>query len=253
MAKLIGTIRIRGTIDNMTFLETKYGMLVRKRRRQIPKEVFRNDPVNKRFMENSTEFGHAARSARLFRTVVADAMLNCSDKEITGRLVSSMMKVVKSDAVNRRGSRNIMKGQSALMKDFNFNQPAELSMVFKKAISTMMDRSSGKMVMILPGFVPEEAIAWPPGTTHFRFHSLAAEINFDTGYYRIKQYESGPLRNDDFQPIVPISFIHELTPNSTNPIFLLLGIRFYELMNGYYYPFKNNAFNALSIVDAGSV
>lgn len=200
-----------------------------------------------------TEFGLAAASSKLLRTVVTDALLDCSDKRLTSRLIKSCMEVIKSDPTSRRGSRTFTKGKASLLKDFNFNDASVLALVFKKLTSSTMDRTAGKLVIEIPGFIPEDSILRPPGTTHFKFHSMAAEINFETGTYTIKKNESDPIQNEDHLPVAPISFIHEVTPNSANPIFLLLGIRFYELSNGNYYPFKNSAFNALSIVNASSV
>jgi hypothetical protein len=41
--------------------------------------------------------------------------------------------------------------------------------------------------------------------------------------------------------------------NSTHPLFLLLGISFYQQVNGKNYSLKNGAFNALSIVKVSGV
>lgn len=50
-----------------------------------------------------------------------------------------------------------------------------------------------------------------------------------------------------------ISQTNAVTANSTKPLFLALGIEFYQEINGQMYPLKNGAFNPLSIakVDSG--
>jgi hypothetical protein len=44
-----------------------------------------------------------------------------------------------------------------------------------------------------------------------------------------------------------------LSPGSQLPLFLVLGIEFYQEVNGEEYPLKNGSFNALSIVKASGV
>jgi hypothetical protein len=39
-----------------------------------------------------------------------------------------------------------------------------------------------------------------------------------------------------------------VTAESTHPLFLAVGIEFYQSINGVEYPLKNGGFNALSIV-----
>jgi hypothetical protein len=39
-----------------------------------------------------------------------------------------------------------------------------------------------------------------------------------------------------------------VTANSTNPLFLLLGIEFYQEVNGEMYSLRNGGFNSLAIV-----
>ncbi|MGZ3821630.1 MAG: hypothetical protein ACXVB6_13620, partial [Mucilaginibacter sp.] len=45
-----------------------------------------------------------------------------------------------------------------------------------------------------------------------------------------------------------INLTSTLTPGSSLPLFLVLGIEFYQEVNGEEYPLKNGSFNALSIV-----
>jgi hypothetical protein len=45
-----------------------------------------------------------------------------------------------------------------------------------------------------------------------------------------------------------INLANAVTANSTHPLFLALGIEFYQQVNGQMYPLKNGAFNALSLV-----
>ena len=45
-----------------------------------------------------------------------------------------------------------------------------------------------------------------------------------------------------------LNLANAVTANSTHPLFLLLGIQFFQQVNGVNYPLKNGAYNALSLV-----
>lgn len=47
-------------------------------------------------------------------------------------------------------------------------------------------------------------------------------------------------------PVIDLQ--NAVTPNSTHPLFLALGIEFYQEVNGVKYPLKNGAFNSLALV-----
>jgi hypothetical protein len=48
--------------------------------------------------------------------------------------------------------------------------------------------------------------------------------------------------------VAALSLTNQLVANSTHPLFLILGIAFYQQVNGVNYPLRNRKFNALSIV-----
>ncbi len=51
----------------------------------------------------------------------------------------------------------------------------------------------------------------------------------------------------------PFDLANTVTANSTHPLFVLLGIQFYQEVNGIKYSLKNDAFNALAIVKVEGV
>ena len=51
----------------------------------------------------------------------------------------------------------------------------------------------------------------------------------------------------------PISLSNAVTAHSTHPLFLIMGIEFYQEVNGQMYPLKNVGYNALTIVNVAGV
>jgi hypothetical protein len=52
--------------------------------------------------------------------------------------------------------------------------------------------------------------------------------------------------------INPSDAINPVTPASTKPLFLALGLEFYQQVNGQMYALKNGSYNPLSIVKVDS-
>jgi hypothetical protein len=60
--------------------------------------------------------------------------------------------------------------------------------------------------------------------------------------------KSSDLLSWDATATTAISLENTLSTGSQLPLFLVLGIEFYQEVNGEEYPLKNGSFNALSIV-----
>jgi hypothetical protein len=52
---------------------------------------------------------------------------------------------------------------------------------------------------------------------------------------------------------VAISHVNPVTPNSTKPLFLALGVEFYQQVNGQMYPLKNGSYNPLALVSVSGL
>ena len=85
------------------------------------------------------------------------------------------------------------------------------------------------------------------GATHFRINVAAAAIDFEGELYEVDAAASSTLPWDD-TATAPLSLVGNLTANSTGALFLVVGIEFFQVVNGTNYSLKNGAFNALSIV-----
>jgi hypothetical protein len=90
-------------------------------------------------------------------------------------------------------------------------------------------------------------IAAPGGTTHFKIVSAAAEIDFTNEVFVTTSNETAQLPWDATATAV-INHVNAVTANSAHPLFLILGIQFFQEVNGVKYSLKNGAYNALAIV-----
>jgi hypothetical protein len=90
-------------------------------------------------------------------------------------------------------------------------------------------------------------IAVPSGTTHFKIISAGAEVDFEAETF-IETHTETAILPWDSTATAAINQVNAVTPASTKPLFLALGIEFYQEVNGAMYPLKNGAFNPLAVV-----
>lgn len=251
MARQKGIIKLKGTIGDITFYKTQDGHLAREKG-GIEASRIASDPAFQRTRENGSEFGRAGKAGKLLRTALRPLLLNSADGRMVSRLTQQMVKVIQMDAVSERGLRNVIDGEITLVLGFEFNIRGKLGTSLFAPFTTNIDRAAGTLTVGIPSFVPANMIAAPSGTTHYKIISGGAEIDFEAETYVVATSETAILPWDG-TATAPINQVNEVTPASTKPLFLALGIEFYQEINGQMYPLKNGAFNPLSIakVDSG--
>lgn len=163
-----------------------------------------------------------------------------------------MVKVIQADLVSERGLRNVIDGEAELLVGFEFNIRGKLGTSLYAPFTSAIDRVTGEITVDIPPFVPVNMIAAPSGTTHFKIISGGAEIDFEAETFIVETSETAILPWDA-TATAAIAQTNQVTAASTKPLFLALGIEFYQEVNGQMYPLKNGAFNPLSIskVDSG--
>jgi hypothetical protein len=251
MARQKGIIKLKGTIGDITFYKTQDGHLAREKG-GIDANRIASDPAFQRTRENGSEFGRAGKAGKLLRTALRPLLINSADSRMVSRLTQAMVKVIQADTVSERGLRNVIDGEAELLLGFEFNIRGKLGTSLYAPFLAAIDRAAGEITVDIASFVPLNMIAAPSGTTHFKIISGGAEVDFEAETYVVDTSETAILPWDA-TATAAINHTNAVTANSTKPLFLALGIEFYQETNGQMYPLKNGAFNPLSIakVDSG--
>ena len=95
-------------------------------------------------------------------------------------------------------------------------------------------------------------IAAPSGTSHFKIISAGAEIDFEAETF-VEAHSETAILPWDTNATAIISQTNAVTPASTKPLFLALGVEFYQEVNGQMYPLKNGVFNPLALVQVSGL
>lgn len=246
MAKQSGIIKLEGTIGDITFYKSQDGLLARAKG-GVDSNRIQNDAAFQRTRENGEEFGRAGAAGKLLRLAFRNFLQNASDSKMVSRLTKEMMAVIKADATNTRGQRNVLDGELELLEGFDFNIDGKLSSTLFLGYTATIDRATGALRVNIPAFSPANAIAYPEGATHVRFVSGGASINFEAGTFETVTSQSADIAIGE-APAAAIDLLNQLTANSTSPLFLALGVEFYQQVNGQNYTLKSGRYNAMALV-----
>lgn len=246
MAKQRGILKVQGTLDELNFYKTKGGFKIRQKG-GVTAERMASDPAFERTRENQQEFARAGKAGKVLRSAFRSVSINGSGRSVTARLLKEMMRVVKADATSDRGQRNVLDGELELLEGFEFNNNGKLSQTLFADYTASIDRATGVLSIAVPGFVPSQMTLPPAGATHYQLVSAGGPIDFTAGSNGVttQSTEVLPL-GSDVSAAVNHSF--NTVADSTDPLFLVLGISFYQEVNGKHYPLQNGTFNAVQIV-----
>ena len=251
MARQKGIIKLKGTIGDITFYKTKDGHLAREKG-GIDASRIASDPAFQRTRENGSEFGRAGKAGKILRTSLRALLLNSADGRMVSRLTQAMVKVIQTDVTSLRGLRNVIDGEAELLAGFEFNIRGKLgTSLFAPFVGTI-DRVSGEISVDLAEFIPANMIAAPSGTTHYKIISAGAEIDFEAETF-VEAHSETAILPWDAVATVAINQVNAVTPASTKPLFLALGVEFYQEVNGQMYPLKNGAYNPLALVQVSGL
>ena len=246
MARQKGIIKLKGTIGDITFYKTQDGHLAREKG-GIDASRIANDAAFQRTRENGAEFGRAGKAGKLMRTAFRGALLKAADGRMVSRLTQRMIKVIQADSTSDRGLRNVIDGEAELVQGFEFNIRGKLGTSLFAPYTAAIDRVAGELTVDVPSFIPTNMVAAPTGTSHYKIISAAAEIDFEAETFVVANSETAILPWDAVATVA-VNHVNQVTAASTKPLFLVLGVEFFQQINGQMYALKNGAFNPLAVV-----
>lgn len=247
MPKQSGHIKIRGTIDDLTYAKTKDGFSVRKAT-IVPKGRMFKDPRFKRTRENLQEFNEAAKSNKLIRHCFSGVSKNIADKRVMTRLTAALFPVIRTDSQNPRGYRKVTYGDLSKLKGFEFNAVNPMTSAFRDPVVTTINRPNGEVSIAMPAYTPGITIKYPNEATHYRFVYAAAALDFLTENFS-RDVKLGATQLLDELPVAAATTVLQLPANSSDPVFVLLGIEFFQKSeDGLLSLLTNGSFSSLQLI-----
>lgn len=164
MAKVVGPIILKGTIDDLVFYQTQSGEgLVRTKKRVfLTSKEFHSNPIYQPIIDQGKEFGFAAKLSVVFRRLVHNFNEKAKDQSYSGRAIKLLLEIIKEDITNPPGQRTL----SAAMKDYEVAcylegfEGNKLRPLSKVLLTTWIWNEAASQVE-LKAFNPLEHIDWP--------------------------------------------------------------------------------------------
>ncbi len=167
MAKLIGPLQLSGSIGDLTFAKTKFGIVV-KAKSSLNKEKFYAYESMEGSRKTSKEFGHASLMSVKVRRALKPVAAQANDKTVHFRLNKVMGEVLRTDTDSDKGSRNIGNGDLHLLNGFEWHKKYTLHGTLKANYIANLNRETGTMRMVVPGFRSAQMLKKPKGATHYQ-------------------------------------------------------------------------------------
>lgn len=244
MTQQTGILGIKGTVGGLVF--AKDGSV-----RQKPasnKATFTSSKSMVRVRENASEFGAAGSAGKLVRDALRTQIQAASDRYMVSRLSKVMKSIINLDATSDRGMRQVVAANAASLLGFNFNLGAGLG---QSLFSPYTVTPNGATVTLtIPSLNPTVDIAAPTGATHYEILFGAASVNFVAKTYSSATVASPlgilPLTGAVRTNVSQVATL-PAAPTADELVIGVLGMNYYQQINGKYYPLNNNASNPLAV------
>ncbi|NII29682.1 hypothetical protein HB364_31675 [Pseudoflavitalea sp. X16] len=246
MAKVTSLIELRGTIADLTFRKTEDGIIAGMKPGPSREKVLTHENF-KRTRRNAAEFQLAIQEATLLRHALGTALNGRTGSSLNGRMNGLFCRAARQDGVSDLGSRRASKGDTGLLRGFDFNKQLLLEQALPVPLMHQLDEETGVCRTEVPCFIARKRKGFPVEATHFRIVSGVAMIDFIHGHYRqdVQRSELLPLRKKAPEGIC---FEHRLEPGAGKVMVQVLGMEFYKVVEGKEVLVKGSALRILEAV-----
>ena len=236
MAKQTGIIKLKGTIGNINYYESKNGGHLARAAGGGYQKGSKGKESMVRTMENASEFGRCSKTKKAFRIALAPFLCVRKDGALHGRMVQLFTKLKDLDPVNSRGNRYVARGLETLkgielLRSFVFTPSCNVTEVLAASLHYDFDTRT----LSVTNFDIKNA-GFPSGATHMALTLGLLHFDFDTLAYRLKN--SVPLYIDKNYSATSFEINTDL-PEVDGRAVAVLGMKFYQRVESTYYLFKS--------------
>jgi hypothetical protein len=246
MAEQQGLVKIKGRIGDISYYKTADGYLVKDKGGVSDHKRMNADSMTKT-RKAMAEFGNAGRTTKLIYQSLRSIIKNVADSRMYGRLQARMLQITKTDPVNQFGERRPEFGSFHKLIHFQLNVQNSLKAKFLGEEKVVIDRTAGTAKFTIDAFIPSANLAPPKGATHYQFIMAASELKLEDEDSVMDSFETGYLPIDSNVTAV-INQTLNYTPATTEPVIAVLGIKFWQDINGFKEPFHGTGDNSMDII-----
>jgi len=252
MAKLVGPLKLKGSVDGLNFRVMKDGECIAGRKPGPSSKMVKEHRRFQRTRENSREFIRAQSAATLLRRALMPQWKEAADPKSFRRLHAIMVRILHKDTVNARGGRVLTHRALKLLEGFDFNERSPLTAALRVPLNSSIDRSAGRIDLKLPSFIPSARITQHVGATHAKLMIKGFALDFLNNEVLQIATEAIviPINDEETEPCnLKATFIAE----QTMPLFLCAGLSYWQKdALGDLIPLSKKEKNALALLHVNS-
>ncbi|CAM3438659.1 hypothetical protein [Sphingobacterium prati] len=248
MARQVSLVKFEGKIGDLSFYKDKRGYQARMKGGPT-KDQINSDPRFQRTKENGQEFGRAANASKKLREQLRELLSQGSDAAFANRLTGRLNRIVRADEVNGRGDRQVLSSNLGPLVGLECNLKAQLKDVFFLKFRPAYDRATGDGSFTIPEMIAKNVIKGLNGATHVQVQLVATEFdaqNPEADEVDIARSSYLDIGKSDVSAPEVLSI--QLVPQPGAAVLIMMGISYFQFVNGGYYPLSNGMYNALTFV-----
>lgn len=248
MAKYESIVKIRGTIDGLTFRDTKEGKIVSAKTGPTREQVLEKEEfANTRLL--AQEFKKVTKDATLLRRALGHSLDGVRCTSLNGRVNGLLHRLVKQDKTHVFGQRCALAGYMGQLGGFEFNKDLSFMAALAAPCAHRLDAATGGMQVQFAPFTAYRKKDFPREATHFQLVHGCAALNFTAGKYRraLQYSELLPLSR---KTPGPIGLACSLGVEPGEVLVQVVGIQFFRLVHGEAVLVKGGAVQLLEACEA---
>lgn len=236
MAKQVGIIKLKGTIGDTNYYESKNGGHLARAAGGGFQKGSKHKESMVRTMENASEFGRCSKTKKAFRLALAPFLCVRKDGVLHGRMIQLFTKLKDLDPESSRGNRYVGRGLETakgidLLRSFVFTPSCTVTEVLAASLQYDFDTRT----LSVTNFDIKN-VGFPSGATHMALTLGLLHFDFDTLAYRLKN--SVPIYLDKDYNATSFEMTTDL-PEVEGTAVAVLGVKFYQKVESTYYLFKS--------------
>jgi hypothetical protein len=233
MAKQKGIIPLTGTIGGINFYYLNGKPVARKAGGGFNGKAIKTKASMQRVRENGSEFGHCSAVNKVFRMALRPFYQGFKFTYFHSRLMTLFTRLKDLDAVHERGKRVVFEGVRttegiALLKQFHYTPDCDV----RGVLPFDFDIDNGTYELTISHFDIEK-VGFISGATHIALNYGVLDFNFETLTYAL--HLAAPLVVDKAFANSTVRLTPESLPASVGSLLCVLGVRFYQEVDGTLY------------------
>nr|WP_297306870.1 hypothetical protein [uncultured Flavobacterium sp.] len=231
MAKTQGIVRLRGSIDGVTYTEGIYGRLSRSKS-SLTKAKMNANPKFDTLRLLQSELGAYSKFGALLRSGIKTELARIKSYRGVQRLNKILNQLKNEDTVNRLGQRQVSEGLvspkgKALLNGFDFYGKSSVYSLLTKNFS--IDETTGETSIL--NFLPMYDLIAPRTATHVAFKLVL--LGIDGSDLLVQNSRSAELYFGLHDAAFDLVLTPESPPDAAAFHFYLVQIVFYNEINGF--------------------